>query len=71
MSEVQTTEQVVDQALADAATSPASVSNETGSVSTRSISELIELDRYLASKAAAKRRDRGLRIQRLDPPGTI
>ncbi|MGA1046004.1 MAG: hypothetical protein ACO3ZY_12495 [Phycisphaerales bacterium] len=40
-------------------------------MSSRSIAELILLDRYLASRAAASRRDRGIRIQRLAPPGTV
>lgn len=71
MSQAQTTPEVIAQALRDAATSPASASNETGSMSTRPIADLIALDRYLASKAAASRRDRGLRIQRFQPPGTV
>lgn len=71
MSQAQTTPEVIAQALRDAATSPASASNETGSMSTRPIADLIALDRYLAAKAAASRRDRGLRIQRFQPPGTV
>lgn len=62
--------QVLDQALRDAATTPASASNETGSMASRTVADLIALDRYVASKAAAGRRDRGLRIQPLQPPGT-
>lgn len=71
MSQAQTTDEILQQALRDAATSPASASNETGSMSTRPIADLIALDRYLASKAAASRRDKGLRIQKLEPPGTV
>jgi len=71
VSEGQTTEQILETALEQAATTPETASNETGSVSSRSIGDLIALDRYLSAKAAAKRRDRGLRIQRFEPPGTI
>lgn len=62
--------QVLEQALRDAATTPASASNETGSMASRTVADLIALDRYLAAKAAASRKDRGLRIQRIDMPGT-
>lgn len=62
---------VLAAALLDAATSPVSISNETGSVSTRSVHELIALDRYLRARAAVDRPDLGLRFSRLSPPGAI
>ena len=71
MSPAQTTDEILQQALRDAATSPASASNATGSLSTLPIADLTALDRYLAATAAASRRDRGLRISRLEPPGTV
>jgi hypothetical protein len=64
-------EEVIAAALIETATAPATISNETGSVSTRSVSELIALDRYLASKAATQRPSRGLRWSRFVPPGAV
>ena len=40
-----------------------------GSVEQHSLTDQIEADRYLASKAASKRPDRGLRMSRIAPPG--
>lgn len=58
----------LDTALGEAASSPASASNETGSVSSRSIAELIALDRYQRSKAAlASGKTWGMRVSRLEP----
>jgi len=49
---------------------PASVSGDAGSVQQHNLSEQIEVDRYLASKKAAKSKYRGLRFNKLVPPGT-
>jgi hypothetical protein len=58
----------LDAALGEAASSPAAASNETGSVSSRSIAELIALDRYQRSKAAlAAGKGWGMRVTRLEP----
>jgi len=59
----------LDQSIADNATGPAKASGDSGSVEQHSLTDQIEADRYLASKAATKRRDRGLRMNRLSPPG--
>jgi hypothetical protein len=69
--ETPTPAEIVAAALVDAATAPSSISNETGSVTTRSVNELIALDRYLASKAAVDRADLGLRFSRFSPPGAV
>jgi hypothetical protein len=62
----------LDAALAEAATTPAAASNETGSVSSRSVAELILLDRYQRSKAAlAAGKGWGVRITRLEPGGAV
>lgn len=62
----------LDGALAEAATSPASASNETGSLSSRSVAELIALDRYQRSKAAlAAGGAWGMRVTRLEPGGAV
>jgi len=48
---------------------PAKVAGDAGSVEQHSLSDQIEADRYLASKQAAKTKRRGLRFNKLIPPG--
>jgi hypothetical protein len=60
----------LDDQLLDNAKSPAKVSGDAGSVEQHSLSDQIEVDRYLNSKKAAKSKRRGLRINKLVPPGT-
>lgn len=57
------------QTIIDAAQSPKKASNETGAVEAHPIPDLIAADRYAASKAAASKPRRGLRVTRLVPPG--
>lgn len=71
MSETPTDAETLAAALLAAATSPTSISNETGAVTTRSVDELIRLDRYLASRRAVDRPDLGLRFSRFSPPGAV
>ena len=59
----------LEQAIADNAAGPKRAQGDSGSVEQHSLTEQIEADRYLASKAASKRRDRGLRMSRVAPPG--
>lgn len=56
-------------ALAAAAAGPAEVSGDAGSVRQHSLPDLIAADRYLLAKDAALNRRRGLRFNRLVPPG--
>ncbi|TXH09522.1 MAG: hypothetical protein E6R04_07920 [Spirochaetes bacterium] len=58
-------------AIVEAAQSPQSASGEAGSVTARSISELIEADKYAKAQAATTGRRRGLIINKLRPPGSI
>ena len=53
-----------------AASSPAEASVDGTTVKQRPISELIEADRYLASKTAASSKFRGLRFNTITPPGS-
>ncbi len=48
---------------------PAKVAGDAGSVEQHSLAEQIEADKYLASKEAAKSKRRGLRFNKLVPPG--
>lgn len=51
------------------AQSPAKASSDGVSVEQHSLTEQIEADKYLASKEAAKAKHRGLRFNKLVPPG--
>ncbi|TVQ64475.1 MAG: hypothetical protein EA379_01270 [Phycisphaerales bacterium] len=55
--------------IAENAAGPKMARGDEGAVEQHSLRDQIEADRYLASKSAAKRRDRGLRMSRLAPPG--
>ena len=52
---------------------PASVRTDAGEVTAQSISDMIEADRYLASRnaTAAGNTHRGLRFNKVIPPGTV
>jgi hypothetical protein len=56
--------------LANAA-GPASASNDTGSVTQRSVTELIEAVRFIASMKGANNATRGLRMNALRPAGSV
>ena len=59
----------LEETIRQNAEGPAKASGDAGSVEQHSLAEQIEADRYLASKAAAKSKKRGLRLNKLVPPG--
>lgn len=59
----------LEQAIADNAAGPKRAQGDSGSVEQHPLPDQVAADRYLASKEAAKRADRGIRISRLIPPG--
>lgn len=59
----------LDQTIRDNANGPAKVEGDAGSVQQHPLPDQIEADQYLAAKEAAKRKDRGLRFNKLVPPG--
>jgi len=59
----------LEQKIRDAAAGPARASNETGAVEQQPLGELIDADRYLASKEAAANPRKALRFTKLVPPG--
>jgi hypothetical protein len=61
----------LSETIAEEAVSPASSSSDGQASAGRSISELIEADQYLAAKAAAAQRRRGIVFTQLIPPGTL
>lgn len=59
----------LDDTIRQAATSPQSATVDGNTVTSRNLNELLEADRYLANKRAAKSGGLGLRIQKIIPPG--
>ena len=50
---------------------PASVRTDAGEVVAQSIPDMIEADKYLASRNAPAAAHRGLRFNKLIPPGSV
>lgn len=60
----------LDDTIKQNAKGPAKASGDAGAVEQHPLPDLIDADRYLASKEAAKQKQRGLRFNKLVPPGT-
>ena len=50
---------------------PASVRTDAGEVVAQSIPDMIEADKYLAARNATAASNRGLRFNKIIPPGTV
>ena len=59
----------LDDTIRQNAQGPAKAAGDAGSVEQHKLPDQIAADRYLASKAAAKSRRRGLVFNKLVPPG--
>jgi hypothetical protein len=59
----------LESTIETAAENPQSASVDGVTVTQRSLSELIEADKYLQAKKASRRKNRGLRYTRIVPPG--
>jgi hypothetical protein len=59
----------LENKIRENAEGPAKASGDAGSVEQHPLPDQIEADRYLASKEAAKKPRRGLRFNKLVPPG--
>ncbi len=57
-----------DDPVRQAAQSPKKASDDAGSMEQHPLTEQIEADRYLASKAAAKKNGLGVKFAKLSPP---
>ena len=53
------------------AAGPAKAAGDAGSIEQHKLSEQIEADRYLAAKEATQQKSRGLKFNKLVPPGTV
>ncbi|MDP6720257.1 MAG: hypothetical protein QGF59_16470 [Pirellulaceae bacterium] len=60
----------LEQSIRENAEGPAKASGDAGSIEQHKLPEQIDADRYLCSKEAAKSKRRGLRFNKLVPPGT-
>lgn len=60
----------LDDAIRQNAQGPAKAQGDTGSVEQHKLPDQIAADRHLASKEAVKSKRRGLRFNKLVPPGT-
>lgn len=59
----------LDATILANAQGPAQASSDAGSFTQQKLTDLIEADRYLASKCAGSKTSRGLRFTKLVPPG--
>ena len=59
----------VQDKIRENASGPAKAAGDAGSFEQHKLTEQIEADRYLRSKEAAKSKNRGLRFNKLVPPG--
>ena len=61
----------IRNSIKDTATGPKRVRTDAGEVESQDITQQIAADKYLAAKAAMGTKNRGLRINKLLPPGTF
>ena len=59
----------LEKSIRDNASGPAQAHGDAGGVKQHSLQDQIEADRYLASKQAANKNHRGLRLSKISPPG--
>lgn len=59
----------LDTTIRDNAQGPAKATGDSGSIEQHKLPDQIAADRYLAAKAAAKSKRRGLTFNKLVPPG--
>ncbi len=59
----------LEDSIRDNAAGPAEAHGDSGGMKQHSLKDQIEADRYLASKKAAAKKNRGLRFTKIAPPG--
>ena len=59
------------EAISNTAQNPARVRTDAGEVESQDLSKLIEADKYLKARDAAAKKTRGLRFNKIVPPGSI
>jgi len=61
----------IEQAIADNAAGPAKAAGDSTSFEQHKLPDQIAADKYLANKAAMKRKGFGLTIAKIVPPGSV
>lgn len=61
----------IRDAIESTAKGPKRVRTDAGEVESQDIEQQIAADKYLSARAAASQANRGLRFNRLIPPGTV
>jgi len=61
----------IEDKISEVAQGPAKASGDAGAVEQQNLKDLIEADKYLAQKNAAKVKGLGIKQVQLIPPGTI
>lgn len=64
-------ENQLHEQIRENASGPAKASGDAGSIEQHKLSDQIAADKHLASKDAVNLRSRGLRFNKLVPPGTL
>ena len=59
----------LSQVIEDSASGPAEVTGDSGGMKQHPLKDVIESDRYLSSKDASRRKNRGLNFAKFSPPG--
>jgi hypothetical protein len=59
------------QKIEETASGPKRVRTDAGEVEAQDVTSMIEADKYLSAKRAAASKSRGLRFNKLLPPGTF
>jgi hypothetical protein len=59
------------QKIQETASGPKRVRTDAGEVESQDVAAMIEADKYLSAKTAATTKTRGLRFNKLLPPGTF
>ena len=60
----------LEDTIRENAEGPAEAHGDSGGMKQHDLSKLIEADRYLESKKAARSKNQGIRLSKLIPPGT-
>lgn len=60
----------LQETIRESAKAPAKASGDAGSVEQHNLTEQIAADKYLSSKDAVTQKNRGLRFNKLVPPGS-
>jgi hypothetical protein len=64
-------ENEIDQSIKDNALGPKSAESDGQKIEQHSIEDQIEADRYLNAKKAVRKKNLGLRLGKLIPPGSV